>query len=198
MSTEITPAFGASSAVPSAKRRRREWLLLAAVLVVALVYFLSPYVSFWCFTRAIQAQDRTALEDYVDFPSVRQSLKDELRGKLPAAQRSHSGKKEDAFSGLISRLAPSLIDQLVDAFVTPDGLAALITDPTVASEAKAKDPDALMRIHTAPRHLDWKQVKHGYFTGVRAFEVDLDGTRLRFRFAALRWRLKTVQLRALT
>ncbi len=166
--------------------------LIALLLALVLGYAASPYVSFWFFTRAIEANDRAALEGYVDFPAVRQSLKYELRGRLPKA--AEPGKSADAFEGLVARLAPSLIDQLVDAFVTPEGLAALISNPEIAREAKAKDPAALAHLQTEKRELEWSRVRYAFFTGVREFTADVDGVRLRFLFSGLRWRLTSVQL----
>src|SRR3712207_1152633 len=122
---------GAGPRKPRVGRR-----LLAVAIALLLAYVASPYVSLWFFSRAIKANDRAALESHVDFPAVRQSLKEELRGRLPQDR----AKANDTMSGLVARLAPSLIDQLVDAFVTPEGLVALITDPAIARDAKAKDP----------------------------------------------------------
>lgn len=176
---------------PSRRKRMRALPVIALVVVLVLAYLASPYLSFWLFTRAIEANDREALESYVDFPSVRQSLKQELRGRLPSPDQR---KKDDAFSGLVARLAPSLIDQLVDAFVTPEGLAALISNPEVAREAKARDPAALAHLQTEKRDLNWSRVRYAFFTGLREFVVDVDAVKLRFEFTGLRWRLTAVQL----
>src|SRR4051812_42203371 len=180
-------------AVPerSATSRPRGWPLAAVVLALVLAYLASPYVSFYFFTRAIRANDRAALESFVDFPSLRQSLKQELRAMLP---KSTSKKDDDALSGVVARLGPSLIDQLVDAFVTPDGLAALINDPALVRAAQSKDPGAIVHGADRKRELDWSRVKQGAFTGVREFVVDHNGTKLHFRFAGMRWRLQRIQL----
>src|SRR5437660_9681609 len=85
--------------------------LIALGLALVLGYLASPYVSFWFFTRAIKSNDRDAIERYVDFPSVRTSLKQQLHGYLP---KPNEHKKHDALSGFLERVAPDLIDQLVD------------------------------------------------------------------------------------
>ncbi|HEX8679524.1 MAG TPA: DUF2939 domain-containing protein [Chthoniobacterales bacterium] len=167
---------------------RRPLLALAAARLIG--YIASPYVSFWLFTRAIRANDRAALESYVDFPSVRQSLKEELRGRWPKSDRA----KDDSMSGLVARLAPSLIDQLIDAFVTPDGLVALITDPAIARDAKAKDPSTLLRIQNPKTDLNWRRVRYAFFTGPATFAIDVGGTKLHFAFSGWRWRLKRIAL----
>ncbi|MFN2508642.1 MAG: DUF2939 domain-containing protein [Chthoniobacterales bacterium] len=173
------------------------------LLFVLLIYVASPYYSFWRFTQALKSTDRSRLELYVDFPSVRQSLKEQLRAKLsppsapaaPAGQPNQPAKpKQDMFAGLLERVGPSLIDQLVDAFVTPDGLAALIGDPKIAKEAKAKNPAAVTHLEEADKKLDWSEVKYAFFTGPKEFLVDVDDTKLHFRFTGFRWKLKRVEL----
>lgn len=185
-----------TSPAPVKGRRGGKRLVIGLIVVLLLAYVASPYASFWFFSRAIKARDRAAIESFVDFPSVRQSLKDELRGRLPKAD---AAKKEDSIGGLMARLGPSLVDQLVDAFVTPDGLVALISDPELGRRAKAKDPSVVARVGTgAPEELGWNDVRYAFFTGPRDFLVDVKETKLRFRFSGLRWVLKRVELPAQT
>src|SRR3954471_4047071 len=165
--------------------------LIAVFVALVLGYLASPYISFWLFTRAIQANDRDALERYIDFPAVRGSLKAELHGHLPKAKER---KENDALSGFIERVAPDLIDQLVNAFVTPDGIVALLTDPNVARGMKAKDPGAVRNASENRQEFDFSRAHRAFFTGLRTFAVDLKGRKLHFRFAGWRWRLNRIEL----
>jgi hypothetical protein len=175
----------------AAKRRHPVRLVIGVLLALLLLYIASPYYSFWRFTQALRAKDRARIESQVDFRSVRDSLKRQLRGQVPAASRD----KQDAFAGLVQRLAPSLIDQLVDAFITPEGLAALIADRELAEQAKAKNPGAIVRINSdAARDLAWDSVNYAFFTGARRFLVDVQGTRLHWKFSRFRWVLEAVEL----
>ena len=178
-------------------RKRGPLRLIVWVLVVLLLaYLASPYISFWRFTKVLRAKDHAAMESYVDFRSVRESLKEQLRAKVPKreAPASEEGRR-DAFAGLVERLAPAMIDQLVDAFITPDGLISLISDPEVAKQAKAKDPSVLTRAGKATaKELGWGDVNYAFFTGPRDFLIDVHGTKLRYRFSKFRWILKKVEL----
>ena len=177
-------------------RRRPFRIVLWLLAAVLLAYLASPYISFWRFTKVLRAKDRTAMERYVDFRSVRESLKEQLRAKIPKRETPAGEEgKGDAFAGLVERLAPALIDQLVDAFITPDGLVSLISDPEVAKQAKAKDPSALTRVgKETAKELGWGDVNYAFFTGPRDFLIDVNGTRLRYRFSKFRWTLKKVEL----
>lgn len=194
-------AGAAGSSARDKPRRPRPRLLVIWIWgALFLFYLASPYLSFWRFTKALQANDRSAMEACVDFPSVRESLKQQLRARIPKSEatpeRAQPGAvKPDPFAGLIERLAPALIDQLVDAFITPDGLTALIADPEVAKQARARDPNVLTRVtKTAANDVGWTDVRYAFFTGPTNFLVDVNGTKLRYRFSGFRWVLKTLEL----
>ena len=186
-----------TSTTAGATKRRRPLVAAAWVLAVLLLaYLASPYLTFWRFSQVLRAKDHRRMESYVDFRSVRDSLKQQLRAQLPKKDATpESERNKDPFAGLVERLAPALIDQLVDAFVTPEGLTALIADPELARQAKAKDPSVVTRLGKATaEELGWGDVRYAFFTGPRDFLVDVNGIRLRYRFSKFRWILKQVEL----
>ena len=179
---------------------RLKWPLIILVIVAAL-YLVSPYYSFWRFSEALKAGDQQKFERMVDFRSVRESLKQQLRAKLNEG-KAKQPKKEPSLFGLSDQFAPRLIDTLVDAYVTPAGLAALLADvKNVQGLPGSGDPDAPARRDNSPitespevrERLGWSSVRYAFFTGPRDFLIDIDGTKLRFRFSKARWVLKTVE-----
>ena len=182
-----------NAASDSTRRRRSFRFAVVLIGVLLLAYLASPYVFLWRFKEALNARDEVRIGTYVDFTTVRASLKQQMRGQLGTRDVAPE-KKQDLFAGLVERFGPTLIDQLIDAFVTPDGLAALIADPKLARQAQAKDPSALARAGTADRRLDTSDVRYAFFTGPRSFLVDVQGMKLRFSFSRFRWILRDVQL----
>jgi hypothetical protein len=181
--------------------RRLKWPLIAIVLLLSL-YVVSPYYSFWRFTQALKAGDQQKFERMVDFRSVRESLKKQLRAKLEEG-RPKEPKKEKSLFGLSDQFGPRLIDTLVDAYVTPSGLAALLAnvknpgtpagvggDPAAAPRP---DTSAITQSPEIREKLGWSNVRYAFFTGTRDFLLDVDGTKLRFRFSKFRWVLKSVE-----
>lgn len=189
---------------PSYERRatRRRWLIIALILLLAL-YIASPYYAFWRFTVALRAGDATQLERTVDFPSVRKSLRKQLSSSI-AAFRPQNPKRQKMFDAISSALGPSVIDSLLDAYMTPEGLAAFLANPTIPGVTPPRPGSAIPgAVAPAPRdtsqatidrHIDWSKVHYAFFTSPRDFLVDAEGTKLRFRFNGLRWRLKEVEL----
>lgn len=179
---------------------RLKWPLIALVVILAL-YVVSPYYSFWRFTEALKAGDQKKFESMVDFRAVRESLKTQLKAKL-AEGRANQPKQEKSLLGLSDQFAPRLIDTLVDAYVTPSGLAALLADAKNVNAARsaadgnpeaAPNPGAVAPPQDVRDKLGFSSVRYAFFTGARDFLIDVDGTKLRFRFSKFRWTLKTIE-----
>jgi Protein of unknown function (DUF2939) len=156
------------------------WVALIFV-VLLLVYVASPYFSFWRLTTALRSGDSAAVSSRIDFPAVRASLKKQLVARFARATTGHKRW---------SNLGPTLIDTIVDAYATPEGIAALLSNP------------GALRNLQSPQHfrfssgngVDWSKIKYAFFTGPRSFVVEREGIKLRFRFKALGWQLNDLDL----
>jgi hypothetical protein len=156
------------------------WLVIVCVIVL-LVYGASPYFSFWRFTVALQSGDNAAIGSRVNLPAVRASLKRQLIARF--AQETNP-------RGRWRILGPRLIDAIIDTYITPDGIAALLSNPEALKNMKS--PRAF---HFAPGNSGhpWK-VKYAFFSGPRSFVVDRDGIQLRFHFTGSGWQLYDLNL----
>jgi Protein of unknown function (DUF2939) len=156
------------------------WATLACVLLL-LAYLASPYFSFWRFTAALRSADSASLSSRMDFPAIRTSLKKQLVARFTQERTTHKWW---------SNLGPTLIDAIVDAYVTPEGIAALISNPEILKNLKHPQqfrfPNGKVE--------DWSKVKHAFFAGPRTFVVDREGIKLRFRFTGLGWKLYALDL----
>lgn len=195
----------------------RCWLITTAILLLAL-YIASPYYAFWRFSAALRSRDAAELQSWVDFPALRQSMKQQVNSKI-AALRPQNPKRQKMFDALSGAFGSGIADSVVDAYLTPEGLAAFLADPRLpmtalpsvapaAPPAPAPAPDAApsssapvvapeTSAPAAPpsiKHLDWSPVRYAFFTSPREFLVEVDGTKLRFHFRGLRWRLRAVDL----
>jgi hypothetical protein len=164
-------------------------LLLAFVVIC---YGASPYVSFWRFHEALRTGDRDAVASHVDFPALRDSLKHELHARF-FPDSSTDKKKKKGWRAMLENAAPSLIDTLVDAYVTPDGIVALLADPRIAV-AQKQPPNPSEAAPVAEHNFDWSNLQRAFFTGPRDFVVDAKQTKLYFRFSLSGWRLRAIDL----
>ena len=156
------------------------WLVTFCIIVL-LTYGASPYFAVWRFTAAVQSRDAAAISARVDFPAVRASLKRQLLARFTS--KTSSRKRW-------SNLGPTLMDAIIDAYVTPQGISALLSNP-----------EALKNLR-APREFHFEfgknenlsKVKYAFFTGPRSFVVDRDGIKLRFHFTGSGWQLYDLDL----
>ena len=133
--------------VPEGKKRRPfRWLLIAviAVTVIAVVATLgyayaSPYIALDRLKRAADARDAETVNQYVDFPALRVSLKEQVAGLITHRfEANHSGNPLAAIGAMIG---VALIGPLVDAYATPDGVAALLNGMPPRGEPGERPPE---------------------------------------------------------
>jgi hypothetical protein len=156
------------------------WIALVC-FVLLLIYGMSPYFSFWRLMRALRSGDSAAVSSHVDFPAVRASLKKQLIARFAGATAGHKRW---------ANLGPTLIDAIVDAYATPDGIAALLSNP---GALKNLQTPRQFRFSTGKPE-DWSKVKYAFFTGARSFVVEREGIKLRFRFTGWGWLLNDLDL----
>lgn len=101
-------------------------VVLAVAVVAAIGYaYASPYVALGRLKSAIDARDAQAISEYVDFPSLRISLKQQVTEEL--MRRIDAVKKNNPFAAIGALIGSALVGPLVDAYATPDGVAALMS-----------------------------------------------------------------------
>ncbi|APD09030.1 MULTISPECIES: DUF2939 domain-containing protein [Thermus] len=107
--------------------RKPVWIALLGLVLIAAglgaYLWASPYLFLRELQEAILAGDRARLERMVDFPRVREGLKAQINAQL----LKELEKTQDPFAGLGYVFAAGLINAFVDAFLTPEGLAAIGT-----------------------------------------------------------------------
>ena len=115
--------------------------LIVIVLIAALGFaYASPYIALNNLKRAADARDAQTVNQYVDFPALRESLKQQVTGLLTRRLDSHGNGNPLAAIGAMIGVA--LIGPLVDAYATPDGVAALLNGMPPRGEPGERPPAA--------------------------------------------------------
>jgi hypothetical protein len=100
-------------------------ITLIVIVVIAVVGFAyaSPYIALRNLKRAADARDVQTVNQYVDFPALRDSLKQQITGMLTRRLEADANSKLATIGAMIG---VTLIGPLVDSYATPDGVAALL------------------------------------------------------------------------
>lgn len=96
--------------------------LLALILIVLGWAYASPYWVLHQIKQAADQNDSDKISSYIDYPSVRDSLKLQLQAQMNSKINTQGN---DALSKLGSLFASSMADQLVDSLVTPEAMTLL-------------------------------------------------------------------------
>lgn len=171
----------------------KKLLLLIPIFVVA--YAVYPHLALYRLGQALRAQDVDAIEAKVDWPKLRQGIKDDVNAALVDKVKPEEGDELAAFG---IALAGKLASPVVDAAVTPVGLAAVAAAdrPTLTTLATQ-----IYVSNTADQSLP-RLVQSGS-TGLTIFEATVmprgataegDAIRLRFELEGGYWMLTRIHL----
>lgn len=97
-------------------------LIVIAIVAVLGYGYASPYLALDRLKRAADARDAQTVSEYVDYPALRESLKEQVAGLL--TRRLHASG--NPFAALGAMIGVALIGPMVDAYATPEGVAALL------------------------------------------------------------------------
>ena len=122
--------------------------LVGLLVIFAIYLYASPYLVLNNIKNAAEQGDADKLSGYIDFPSVKQSMKDQVKAAM--VKELASSKEQDGFEALGTMLATAMIDPLIDGLVTPDGVALMLqgqkldfdlNNDTPEDKPKAKNED---------------------------------------------------------
>ena len=86
----------------------------------------APYITVHQMKSAAKNHDGEGLSEHVEFPSVRQSLKDQMNAMLAKKMAEDEDLKDNPFAVVGAAFAGMMVDKMVDAYVTPAGITQLM------------------------------------------------------------------------
>jgi hypothetical protein len=172
-------------------------MMAVSVGILAGSYWASVRISVSRLEAGIRDRDVVSLEKYVDWAAVREQLRAEIRG---AAMRHvwedviRTDGSTGSFLGafLAGTVAPVMLDQFVDNFITPQSLVALLNrdvsaravnltirevgftdldEYTILFGAKEVDRDKMMKALLRRSGIIWRVVRVGFPLGEAPWEA---------------------------
>jgi hypothetical protein len=114
-------------------------VLVVIVVVAVLGYgYASPYLALDRLKRAADARDAQTVSEYVDYPALRESLKEQIGGLL--TRRIEARASGNPLAAIGAMIGVALIGPLVDAYATPDGVAALLNGMPPRGDLNQRPP----------------------------------------------------------
>jgi Protein of unknown function (DUF2939) len=151
-----------------------------AIILIALGWITWPYYALYDFSRGMQQGDQVALEHRVAWDSVRQGLRDDFNAIFLESFSKNVDTSSPLSTGLVALFGPTLINNVIDSYVTPRGLANLVRSgkapiPDVARTFTGADQTSASRFDGKQKdRLPWEQVRFAFFSGgPLTFRVDI-------------------------
>nr|WP_244106174.1 DUF2939 domain-containing protein [Paraburkholderia phenazinium] len=110
--------------------------------------YASPYLALNRLKRAADARDAQTVSEYVDYPALRESLKEQVSGLL--TKKLEARASGNPLAALGAMIGAALIGPLVDAYATPDGVAALLNGMPPRGDPTQRPPVPQDTVANAP------------------------------------------------
>lgn len=136
---------------------------IAIVVVICGYLYATPYLAINNIKKAAQAGDSEKVSKYIDYPSVRQSFKDQMNAMM---MKEMANQKDDGFAALGAMLASTMVDKMIDGFVTPEGMTMMMKGKDLKDAAQSSEENPT----TQTKEEDQPEYKTRY-TSLSDFEV---------------------------
>ena len=179
----------------------KKYLAIPALFALALAWFIAaPWITVHQIRTAAQSRDAQALAEYVDFESVRASLKEQMNALVLRKMSGENGKALNPLAALVAPVAGVVVDKMVDAYVTPSGVARLMAGREPEEQAPTVPRDDAAQAPTEPRgdaQRPLARAKMGY-RGMNRFVITTHGRQGDTQFVlgrrGLGWKLTEIIL----
>ena len=107
--------------------------LITIVVVICGYLYASPYLALNNIKKAAEAGDTEKLSTYIDYPSVRESFKSQVKASV---MKDMANSNSDGWEALGEMLAVAMVDKVVDAMVTPEGVTLMLQGKDIRDAIK--------------------------------------------------------------
>lgn len=120
--------------------------LLSVIAALFAVYIVAaPYITIYQMKSAAESRDGEALSEHIEFPSVRQSLKDQMNAIFMKEMATNEEMQDNPFAAIGVALAGLMVDKMVDAYVTPAGITHLMAGEKPSPSVETRPSDGTER-----------------------------------------------------
>lgn len=104
---------------------RKGSVITALATLFAIYIAATPYITAHQIKSAAEKKDSDALSEHIDFPSVRQSLKDQLNTVIMKEMATEE-MQNNPFAALGAAFASTMVDKILELYVTPAGITQML------------------------------------------------------------------------
>jgi len=87
-------------------------------------FYATPYIALHNMQQAAQAKDAAALNEYIDYPAVKESLKLSMNSEMSKALLKN--KTDSGMNAFATMFAAAFVNPMIDIVVTPENMAIML------------------------------------------------------------------------
>lgn len=172
--------------------RRKSLVVVALVALFAagvLWYFASPAYALSQLRDAAESGDKAQLEERIDFPKVKESLKSQFSALMMKEVAKAKEEEGGGFAAFGAMMAMAMIQPMIDGLVTPEAMSNMIKEGKL-KRAKEAAPAP------AAKPVDWSIDRDGLdrFRAIPTAEKGEEPPALVFERHGLGWKLADIDL----
>jgi hypothetical protein len=169
---------------------------LILFLVICLVGYLGagPFLTLNSIKNAVETSDSVQLSEDIDFPAVRQNIKEQFSTAMTS--KAESELSDNSFAALAVAFSDKLVEGILDTFVTPTGITSLLSGENPLS----KKADSQTKNERSQQQLAdlWENSRFSYESTDR-FSIWVKGengaeVRVVLKRDGLKWRVTNIVL----
>ncbi|AOA57018.1 DUF2939 domain-containing protein [Acinetobacter larvae] len=154
--------------------------LLALIILGAAYLYASPYWVLYQIKNAVDQNDQHKLSQYIDYPSVRQNLKQQLQSQIAAQLQQPD---QGVYAELGMKFASVFTEKMLDQMIRPETLALLLQTKAQAkalqhpnTQQSTTQPTASTETPTAPNSTASDLAYHTAYQSFSRFRVSVANT----------------------
>jgi tetratricopeptide (TPR) repeat protein len=165
------------------------FVVLIGLAAITYSYVRASSVAANTLLQALKDGDQAQLEKVIDFPSVRQSLKDEVAAQLTKPGNGHPAGDSDPAVVL------AMIKNSIDYYVTPEAISALATKSDKLPKPGPAPTLLPLSASAILNGLNNLPVKAQSLVSYNQYVIDLDAAKLDLQSTSSGWKLYRIELK---
>lgn len=152
---------------------------ILAVLILAAIYIASPFHAAWSIREAIKAGDAEYLAVKIEWPRVRETLRQSLTefadpSPAPSPELASIAPRRGLWARVKSYGSRKAVENAVDSYANPEGLPQLFSYGTSYRTFVNGAPEEKTLANFPGRVREfWSRVKRAEFKSLTAFELEM-------------------------
>jgi hypothetical protein len=163
-------------------------------------FYATPYIALYNMQQAVETRNATALNELIDYPAVKESLKLSMNSEMTKALLKN--KTDSGMNAFATMFASAFVNPLIDIVVTPANMALMLQANTPKAldtndKSTPNQPEKPLDSEDVITHKSYQDFNHFVVTIAKKTHPDVVFTFTFERNGLINWKLKGLAIPSL-